>query len=125
MRNRVPVYGLDSETDTTVDGLDPAVASVLTVALVGPLTEEVFTGPEGSLLAELDARLGELQPGVVATWNGAAFDLPFIADRAALHGLPPGLPPPLDTTHPPRPVPPHATSGPPLERSGGHKGGST
>ncbi|HEY9555478.1 MAG TPA: hypothetical protein VIR58_02020 [Acidimicrobiales bacterium] len=98
MRNRVPVYGLDIETDTTVDGLDPAVASVLTVALVGPLTEEVFTGPEGSLLAELDARLGELQPGVVATWNGAAFDLPFIADRAALHGLPLGLRLQLDPT---------------------------
>ena len=27
------VYGLDIETDTTVDGLDPAVAPIVTVAL--------------------------------------------------------------------------------------------
>lgn len=91
MRNRPPVYGLDIETDTTIDGLDPAVSAVVTVALVGPVTEEVFTGPEGPLLADLDARLSELEPGVVATWNGAAFDLPFIADRATLHGVPLGL----------------------------------
>ena len=91
MRNRPPVYGLDIETDTTVDGLDPAVAAVVTVALVGPVCEEVFTGPEDRLLADLDERLAELQPGVIATWNGAAFDLPFIAERAALHGLPLGL----------------------------------
>lgn len=28
---------------------------------------------------------------MIATWNGAAFDLPFIADRAHLHGLDLGL----------------------------------
>lgn len=91
MRNRPAVYGLDIETDTTVDGLDPAVAAVVTVALVGPLTEEVFTGPEHRLLTDLDNRMRELEPGVLATWNGAAFDLPFIADRALHHGLDLGL----------------------------------
>jgi len=91
MRHRPPVYGLDIETDTTIDGLDPAVASVVTVALVGPVCEEVFSGPEPRLLAELDDRLAELEPGVLATWNGAAFDLPFIADRAILNGVPLGL----------------------------------
>jgi DNA polymerase elongation subunit (family B) len=107
MRNRPPVYGLDIETDTTINGLDPAVASVITVALVGPVCEEVFTGPEDELLAELDERLAELEPGVVATWNGAAFDLPFIADRAALHGLRLGLElqldPKLGSRHAPLP----------------------
>jgi len=91
MRRRPAIYGLDIETDTTVDGLDPAVASVVTVALAGPGYEEVFTGPEDVLLAELDERLDELEPGVIATWNGAAFDLPFIADRAARYDLPLGL----------------------------------
>lgn len=91
MRRRPAVYGLDIETDTTTNGLDPAVASVVTVALAGPGYEEVFTGEEASLLHELDLRLGELEPGVIATWNGAAFDLPFIADRALLHDLPLGL----------------------------------
>ena len=83
MRRRQAVYGLDIETDTTENGLDPRVAAVVTVALVGPTYEEVFTGPESQLLTDLDARLAQLEPGVLATWNGSAFDLPFLADRAA------------------------------------------
>ncbi|MGY6499290.1 MAG: 3'-5' exonuclease [Acidimicrobiales bacterium] len=91
MTRRTPVYGLDIETDTTVDGLDPAVARILTVAVSTDEVDELFTGDESSLLVELDARLRALPPGVITTWNGAAFDLPFIADRAALHGLTLGL----------------------------------
>ena len=91
MRRRQAVYGLDIETDTTENGLDPRVAAVVTVALAGPGYEEVFTGPEERLLVDLDERIGELEPGVLATWNGAAVDLPFLSDRAALHGLPLGL----------------------------------
>ena len=91
MRRRPVVYGLDIETDTTENGLDPRVAAVVTVALAGPGYEEVFTGPEAPLLIALDDCLAQLEPGVIATWNGAAFDLPFLADRAARHGLPLGL----------------------------------
>lgn len=91
MARRVPVYGLDIETDTTVDGLDPRVARVLTVALSCPHHDELFSGAEPRLLRELDERLAQLPAGVVATWNGAAFDLPFLADRAQLHGLSLGL----------------------------------
>ncbi len=91
MTRRTPIYGLDIETDTTVDGLDPAVARILTVALSSDEVDELFTGPEPELLAELDQRLVSLPPGVIATWNGAAFDLPFIADRAALYGQHLGL----------------------------------
>ena len=91
MGRRAPVYGLDIETDTTVDGLDPACSAVLTVAVSMHGLDEVFSGPEPDLLVELDHRLAELEPGVIATWNGAAFDLPFLADRAARWGLPLGL----------------------------------
>ena len=91
MRRRTAVYGLDIETDTTTNGLDPAVASVVTVALASPGYEETFVGPEYEILADLDHRLTQLEPGVIATWNGAAFDLPFIADRAALYGMQLGL----------------------------------
>lgn len=91
MARRTPVYGLDIETDTTVDGLDPGVARILTIALSSDGIDELFTGPEDQLLGELDDRLATLAPGVLATWNGAAFDLPFIADRAALHGVRLGL----------------------------------
>lgn len=91
MARRLPVYGLDIETDTTVDGLDPATSAVTTVALSQDGVDEIFTGPEEDLLVELDFRLTELEPGVLATWNGAAFDLPFLASRANHHGIDVGL----------------------------------
>ena len=91
MARRPPVYGLDIETDTSVDGLDPARSAVLTVALSHAGGDEVFSGPEDRLLAEVDERLADLPPGVLATWNGSAFDLPFIAHRAGLLGLRLGL----------------------------------
>jgi DNA polymerase elongation subunit (family B) len=98
MRRQPPVYGLDIETDTTENGLDPAVAPVVTVALASPGYEETFVGPEHVMLAELDERLAQLEPGVIATWNGAAFDLPFIADRAARYDMRLGLRLQLDPT---------------------------
>jgi uncharacterized protein YprB with RNaseH-like and TPR domain len=88
---RPPIYGLDIETDTSVDGLDPSRSAVLTVALSQPGVDEVFSGPEPDLLAELDERLADIEPGVIATWNGAAFDLPFVAERAARWRLRLGL----------------------------------
>jgi uncharacterized protein YprB with RNaseH-like and TPR domain len=107
MARRLPVYGLDIETDTTVDGLDPSASSVVTVALSQDGVDEVFTGPEQELLVELDFRLRELDPGVLATWNGAAFDLPFLADRAQRCGVDLGLhlrfDPAIRMVHPPLP----------------------
>lgn len=91
MGRRPPVYGLDIETDTSVDGLDPASSRVLTVALSLPGMDELFVGFEHELLTELDDSLAQLEPGVIATWNGAAFDLPFLADRARLWSLNFGL----------------------------------
>jgi DNA polymerase elongation subunit (family B) len=92
MGSRRPVvYGLDIETDTTVNGLDPSVAAIVTVALSSPGVDEVYSGDEPDILLEVDRRLSRLAPGVIATWNGAAFDLPFIADRADRLGLPLGL----------------------------------
>ena len=91
MGRRPPVYGLDIETDTSVDGLDPARSAVLTVAVSMAGLDEVFSGPEPELLVQLDEHLADLDPGVLATWNGAAFDLPFLAVRAARWGLRLGL----------------------------------
>jgi uncharacterized protein YprB with RNaseH-like and TPR domain len=85
------VYGLDIETDTTIDGLDPEVAAVVTVALSNDGFDEVFSGEEPEILRAVDDRLADLEPGVIATWNGAAFDLPFLADRAARHRIALGL----------------------------------
>ncbi|MEO6989639.1 MAG: hypothetical protein ABI239_13450 [Aquihabitans sp.] len=79
-------YGIDIETDTT-GAVDPAVAAIRTVALSGVAFDEEFTGPEPELLRALNARLAGLPAGVLATWNGATFDLPYIADRARVLGV--------------------------------------
>jgi hypothetical protein len=89
-----PVYGLDIETDTSHglgDVPDPRVARVRTVALSMPAGDRTFTGPEPEMLGELDEVLRQLEPGILATWNGAAFDLPYLADRAEMWGLHLGL----------------------------------
>jgi hypothetical protein len=85
------LYGLDIETDTAAGGLDPSRAAIVAVALSGPDGDEVYDGDESTLLTEVDARLAALAPGVLVTWNGGAFDLPFIADRAGQLGLDLGL----------------------------------
>src|SRR5262245_56341746 len=83
-----PIYGLDIETDTTVDGLDPAVGRVLVAAVATPAGPLVFADDdEAHLLDRLDWCLGGLEPGVIATWNGAKFDLPYLADRAQRVGV--------------------------------------
>jgi DNA polymerase elongation subunit (family B) len=51
----------------------------------------VFDGPEKQLLIDLDNAIAELSPGVLVTWNGARFDLPFLADRARTAGVTLGL----------------------------------
>ena len=86
------LYGLDIETDTSTDGLDPGVSAVVAVALSSVADgDSVFTGSEAAILRTLDAALGDLPPGVVVTWNGSAFDLPYLAARARLHGIELGL----------------------------------
>lgn len=100
------LHGLDIETDTSVGGLDPAVARILAVAVVSPEGAAVFDdADEAALLDRLDWHLAGLEPGVLATWNGGAFDLPFIADRARRCGVDLGLrlapDPSVVTHHPP------------------------
>ncbi len=84
----VPLYGLDIETDTTIDGLDPSCAAVVAVGLATPDRDEVFLGDETDILTRVDRRLAELAPGVVVTWNGGSFDLPFLAARARVTATP-------------------------------------
>jgi DNA polymerase elongation subunit (family B) len=87
-----PLYGLDIETDTTVDGLDPQVGRVLAVAVAGGDRAEVLADvDEIALLGRLDAHLADLPAGVLVTWNGARFDLPYLATRADRLGVVLGL----------------------------------
>ena len=83
-RRPAPLYGLDIETDTTVDGLDPRVGRVLAVAVAQADGVTVLDDScEAELLAGLERHLAGLDPGVLVTWNGARFDLPYLSTRAA------------------------------------------
>ena len=44
----------------------------------------MFDGPEPELLAQLDSFLAEIDPGVLVTWNGGRFDLPYLVDRSRI-----------------------------------------
>lgn len=85
------IYGLDIETDTRIDGLDPGISSVVAIAISTIRGTETLVGDEWLLLAGLEQHLASLEPGVIATWNGALYDLPFIYDRAAFYGIRLGL----------------------------------
>lgn len=89
---RCPLYGLDIETDTSTDGLDPGVAAVVAVALSSRATGEVvLTGGEAGILEALDSHLRDVEPGILVTWNGGAFDLPFLFSRGGAAGVSLGL----------------------------------
>lgn len=90
------VYGLDIETDTSPltpeelaegyapdsRGLDPRIGRITAVAVADAYpTPIVFTGEEDAILRDLDQYFHQAPPGLIATWNGSCFDLPYIADR--------------------------------------------
>jgi DNA polymerase elongation subunit (family B) len=87
----LPLYGLDIETDTSCDGLDPRLGGIVAAAVSTSAGTFVLTGSEAELLGSLDELLRGLPTGVVVTWHGAGFDLPFLADRAQRVGVRLGL----------------------------------
>ncbi len=102
-----PLYGLDIETDTAVDGLDPRVGRVLAVAVAHADGVTVLDdASEAELLAGLDHHLARLEPGILVTWNGARFDLPYLSTRARRRRVHLDLRLEVDPTRVHRPRPP-------------------
>lgn len=77
-------YGLDIEIDTTDGAVDPDLAPIRAIGLSGRGFDQLYAGDEARMLRDLDHQLRELAPGVLATWNGSMFDLPYLARRAHL-----------------------------------------
>jgi hypothetical protein len=106
------LYGLDIETDTTIDGLDPQHSQVVAASVSTDEGQLVFRGPEPDLLRSLDRYLASLPPGVLVTWNGSGFDLPFLADRARTRRVKVGLRLRADAALPHRHAPIHGHDAP-------------
>lgn len=80
-------YGLDIEIDTTDGSVDPASVPIRAIGLSARGFEKLYTGDERQMLRALDQQLHELAPGVIATWNGSVFDLPYLHRRSRVHGI--------------------------------------
>jgi uncharacterized protein YprB with RNaseH-like and TPR domain len=109
----MPRYAVDIETDTTpchkppqedcqTRGLDPGRTTITEIAIVsGKMLGEVLdakpprpfvrsgkgTAAEARMLTRFTSLLNALPTGVVVTWNGAAFDAPFLVDRYQVEHL--------------------------------------
>ncbi len=86
------IYALDLETDTTINGLDPRVAAITECAVstaAGDTVHDSAYYGEATMLFNLDKYLAALPPGLIVTWNGAFFDLPFLDTRRRILSRPP------------------------------------
>lgn len=106
----IPIYGFDIETDTAADQIDPNIpagldhrAATVTSAAIwclatgdGIVFGEALTvganrleklDAERRLLNELVTYVQVMPAGIIATWNGANFDLPWVRHRLNLHQL--------------------------------------
>lgn len=95
------IYALDLETCTNPgDGLDPTnpLTRITSAAIFfgpakgvdGPEGSVVFDDPdEARLLRSLNAWFCDesTEPGLIVTWNGANFDIPFLLTRSAFLGV--------------------------------------
>lgn len=95
---------LDIETDTapltdeelaagyTSRGLDPHITEITAISVATDDAILVFDeGGEDNILRNTIQAIAYINPTALGTWNGAVFDLPFITDRARLHGLETGI----------------------------------
>lgn len=85
------LYALDIETFTGVwpdgraaNGLDPHNSKVVSLALWSQNERHYFESDDERVVLDLFAAWLDTHPAaLLVTWNGAGFDFPFLADRAA------------------------------------------
>jgi DNA polymerase elongation subunit (family B) len=82
-------YSFDLETDNSQGhGLDPAKSRITDISLGTCAGDTVFSDTdEVAMLADFDDAVYALPAGVIFTWNGTHFDLPFLSVRLAHHGI--------------------------------------
>ena len=87
------IYSADIETDNSNGhGLNPQFGRITEVALSTANDDIVFDDDdEKDLLENLSAHLLRMPPGLITTWNGAFFDVPFLWERARVNNVLPFL----------------------------------
>lgn len=84
MTQELPIYALDIETT----GLYWEDGRITTVAVYSEQVSAVFEDAnEKRLLRHVRDMLEDLERGVIATWNGAVFDGPWLASRSKALGI--------------------------------------
>lgn len=94
------LIALDIETDTEAEpfedgvpaGLDPRAGAITSIALYSADGSVVFDDTnEARMLTMFRSWLAMHDPSVIVTWNGSCFDLPYLVDRARVHGIYTGI----------------------------------
>lgn len=108
------IVAFDIETRTGTDphtgeqlGLDPRIGGIASIAFYSNTEQTVYNSDnEQALLYDIAAWLTNpaREPGVLVSWNGGRFDLPFLYTRATLLGVDP-LIELLDLVEDPRQLP--------------------
>lgn len=117
----LPLTVIDIETDTDgVNGLDPRESRIVSAAVAYNDFDPVVIDDtdERTLIAKLDDAVRR-RSGLLVTWNGAGFDLPFIATRAGLLGIDTELETTTDLSLPVKYAAPAGLGGPVRARWGG------
>lgn len=83
------MYALDIETDTSGgNGLDPQIARITTIAFYNPVDAVVFeNNNEKQLLLDTITWLKARPSSQIVTWNGSAFDGPYMYARSKILGI--------------------------------------
>lgn len=118
----IPLVSLDIETDTSGGGgLDPTVSKVVAASLAYSDTDEVHvfdSNNEEEILQDIEKAL-TTRTGLLVTWNGAGFDLPFLSSRYSITQTTTSLRVAPDPLIPAKYTPP-AGLGPPVRASWNH-----
>lgn len=82
-------YAFDLETDNAAGhGLNPRKARITDASLATAGSEQVYSGDgEAALLTAFDEAIYDLPAGLIFTWNGTHFDLPFLDTRFGKCGI--------------------------------------
>lgn len=90
----IPLTTIDIETDTSNGGgLDPMHSKVVAVSVAYSDNEEVVvldSSSEEEILSSLDVLVAS-RKGLLVTWNGSGFDMPFLHKRYVAAGVSTGL----------------------------------